>query len=87
MSETEEDEENKKEKPSWIVEYGNEGHDNDGDEENNSTSPSEKGIGNVASVQLSDRKEVEGSDKKANPSCIPYGMKKDIIIFRNLTHD
>jgi hypothetical protein len=36
---------------------------------------------------LANWKKVEGGNKKANPSGIPNGMKKNIIIFRNLTHD
>jgi hypothetical protein len=36
---------------------------------------------------LANRKEVEGSDKESNPSGIPDRMKKNIVIFRNLTQD
>lgn len=50
MSETEEDNEDEQEKPSRVVEYGNEGHDSDSDNEDGSTPPSEKGIDNVASI-------------------------------------
>jgi hypothetical protein len=50
MSEAEEDDENEQEKPSWVVENGNEGHDSDSDEENSPTPLSKEGIGNVASI-------------------------------------
>ena len=50
MSEAKEDDENEQEKPSGIIEYGNEGHDSDGDNENGPTPPSKESIGNVASV-------------------------------------
>jgi hypothetical protein len=40
----------------------------------------------VTSVQLPDRQEVEGSYEETHPSRITNGMKKNVIIFRNLTH-
>ena len=50
MPETEEDEEDEKEKPSRVIEDGNEGHDDDGNEEDDPTPSPKKGIGNVASI-------------------------------------
>ena len=50
MSKAEEDEENEKEKPSWILEDGDIGHDGDGDEKDNTALLTEESIGNVASV-------------------------------------
>lgn len=50
MSEAKEDDEDEEEKPSWIVKYSNVGHDNDGDKEDGPTLPSQKGIGDVASI-------------------------------------
>jgi hypothetical protein len=86
MAKSEEDEENKKQDPTWVVEYGNEGHDNYGNEEYETTLLSKEGIGDVASVQLPDRQEVEGRYEETHPSRIANGMKKNVIIFRNLTH-
>jgi hypothetical protein len=86
MSKSKEDEENKKQDPTRVVEYGNEGHDNYGNEEYKTAFLSKEGIGNVTSVQLPDRQEVEGRYEKTHPSCITDGMKKNVIIFRNLTH-
>jgi len=50
MPEAEEDNEDEQEKPSRVVENGNEGHDSDSDDEDGSAPLSKEGIGNVASV-------------------------------------
>jgi hypothetical protein len=87
MSEAEEDDEDEEEEPPRIIKYGDEGHDSNSDEKNSSAPPSKEGIGNMASVQLANRKKIEGGDKESNPSGITDRMEKNIKIFRNLTHD
>ena len=87
MPEAKEDKENKKEKPARVIEEGDEGHDDDGNKEDDPAPSAKESIGNVASIELSDRQKVEGSHEKPNPSRISDGMKKDIMIFCNLPHD
>ena len=50
VSEAEENDENEQEKPSGVIEDGDEGHESDGEEENSPTLPPKEGIGNVASI-------------------------------------
>ena len=87
MPESKNDEEDDKNKPSRIVKDGNKGHDGNGDKEDNPALPAKKGIGDVAPIELSDREEVEGSDKKAHPPRISDGMEDDVVSLRNLTND
>ena len=87
VPEAEEDDEDQQEEPSWIVEDGDEGHDCNGHEEDRPALPSKKGIGNVASIKLSDRKEVKGGDEKANPSRISDGMEENVMSFRDRTQN
>lgn len=87
MPEAEEDHQDEQENPSRIVEDRDETHDSDGDEEDGAALSSEKGIGDMSSIQLSHGKEVEGGDKEADPSGISDGMKHHINIFGNLSHD
>ncbi len=44
-------------------------------------------IDDVAPVELTDRQEVEGGDKKPYPSRVSYGMYQDVISRRQVAHD
>ncbi len=83
VPETEDNDKDQQKKPSGIVDDGDEGHDPDGHEEDCPALPSKKGIGDVASVKLSNGKKVKGGDEKANPSCISDGMEQNIVSFRD----
>lgn len=85
MPEAKEDHQDEHEHPSRIMENGDETHDSNGDEENGTAPSSEKGIGDMSSIQLSHREEVEGGDKEADPSSISNGMKHHINVLRNLS--
>jgi hypothetical protein len=87
VSEAEENDQDEQKKPSGVVKDSNKGHDGNGDEKDRSTPSSKERIGDVASVQLANRKEIEGGDEKTNPPGIPNGVKDHIIIFRNLTYN
>jgi hypothetical protein len=50
VSEAEEDDKDEQEKPSRVIENGDEGHEGNADQEDNSAFPSKEGIGNVTSV-------------------------------------
>jgi len=50
VSEAEENDEDKQEKPSRVIENGDKGHEGDGEEEYSPALLSKEGIGNVASV-------------------------------------
>ena len=55
MPESKEDEKGKQENPSRIIKNSNEGHSGSGREVDNPTPPPKKGIGNMTSIELSDR--------------------------------
>ncbi len=74
MFQTKQDHQYKQEKPGNGIKDENEGCDSNDDNGNLPSLPSEQSIGDVAAVQLSNRKEVEGGDKKAYPSRIGNGM-------------
>ena len=83
MPETENDEKDEKEKPTWIVEDGDKGHRDDGYEINDPALSPKKGIGDVTPVELSDRKEIERCYEEAYPTCVSDGMEHDVGCFGN----
>jgi hypothetical protein len=59
MPKAEQDDKDEKKKPSRIVKYGDKGHDNNSDEEDNPTLSSKETISDVPSVQLSNGEEIQ----------------------------
>ena len=59
MPKAKQDDQDQKEKPSRIIKYGDKGHYNNSDEEDDPTLSSKETISDVASVQLSNGEEIE----------------------------
>jgi len=88
VPESEKDDEEEHEAPTRIVEDGDEGHENDGDQEDHAAPFPEKGVGDMTAVQLSNGEKVEGGDEETYPSGISNGMEDHVVGFRNLAqHD
>lgn len=87
MTESEEDHQDEHQDPSRVIKNRDETHASNGDEEDGPAPSSEKGIGDMSSVQLSNWKKVEGGDKEANPSGIPDRMEHHVHILWYLPND
>jgi len=81
MPKAKEDDEDQEEEPSWIVEYSDKSHYNNSDQINDSASSSKKAINDVASIELSDRKKIECSYKKSDPSSKSDGVEHHLVFF------
>ena len=86
MPETEQNKEDEKQKPSGVVEEGDIGHHGNRNKEYDPALPSKKSIGDMTTIQLSNRQEIEGGHKKAHPPRISNRMEKDIMIWGDLAH-
>ena len=86
MLETEDNEEDQKEKPAGIVKDGDESHGRDGNEENNPASPAKQGISNVPSIELPNRQKVKSRNEKPNPARVSDRVEDNIGRFWDMTH-
>jgi hypothetical protein len=83
MAHSEDDEEDDKSQPSGVIEYSENGHEENDCPKDPAALPAKKGIYDMTTVQLSDGDKIEGRDEKADPARISGRMKDHVVTGRN----